>query len=321
MYNVLMAMHGLDASRRQFPINVQELLGDFPLKKFVDEHLHRIPLALPGVGQGVQHLGTWTCLAPMLASPGADLMVVRQGQRYECASPRDLASAQALCAEGCTLLIRHAEQHHADVCALAKAFEHTFCGPVNVHVYATPPASFGFSWHYDAEDVFIVQTTGEKEYFLRKNTVNPWPLEETLPADMQYEREIMPLMRVVLRAGDLLYIPCGYWHRAQTTNCAEVAISLAIGVMSRAAIDIFNMLRSELVNSLVWRQRLPVTCDGGTQQGDALKDAYRHILQQLAHDVSSTLTSPPFLDAVVSQQFSQFTESPADCAAPPASRA
>ncbi len=77
------------------------------------------------------------------------------------------------------------------------------------------PGTPGFSWHYDAEDVFIIQTAGEKEYSLRKNTVNPWPLEETLPADMQYERELMPLMRVLLRGGDLLYIPCGYWHKAE----------------------------------------------------------------------------------------------------------
>ena len=41
----------------------------------------------------------------------------------------------------------------------------------------------------------LCSASGRKTYSLRKNTVNPWPLEETLPADMKYEREIMPLMQ------------------------------------------------------------------------------------------------------------------------------
>ena len=31
---------------------------------------------------------------------------------------------------------------------------------------------YGFSWHYDFEDVFIAQTDGAKEYFFRENTVD-----------------------------------------------------------------------------------------------------------------------------------------------------
>jgi len=65
-------------------------------------------------------------------------------------------------------------------------------------------------------------------------------LEETIPEDMRYEREIMPLMRVLLDAGDMLYIPCGYWHRAQAVKGKENAISLAVRVMSRSAVDLFD---------------------------------------------------------------------------------
>lgn len=166
---------------------------------------------------------------------------------------------------------------------------------MDVHIYATPPNSFGFSWHYDAEDVFILQTTGAKEYFLRKNTVNPWPLEETLPTDMRYERELMPLMRVLLRAGDLLYIPCGYWHRAQTGADSEVALSLAIGVMSRSAISIFDRLRSELLDSLLWRQRLAVT---GHLTPEEAEVVYRRLLDDLAADITKRLTDTRMLAAL-----------------------
>src|SRR4051794_11813531 len=280
-------------------MNIQELFGNYPLSTFVDQHLHRLPLALPGVCQQLREMGTWPRLAPMLTAPDADLMLVQQGARYTGPGPTDVASAQALCASGCTILIRHAERHDADIARLADVFCSTFRGPVNVHAYATPPNSFGFSWHYDAEDVFIIQTTGEKEYLLRKNTVNPWPLEEAIPADMRYEREQMPLMRVLLRAGDLLYIPCGYWHRAQATECSDVAISLAVGVMSRSAVDIFDLLRAEILDSLVWRQRLPLPGAGSSTEMNGDPDAYQHLLKQLATDVSQTLTSRKFLSRVL----------------------
>jgi ribosomal protein L16 Arg81 hydroxylase len=161
-------------------------------------------------------------------------------------------------------------------------------------MFATPPGMAGLSWHYDAEDVFILQTTGEKEYSLRKNTVNPWPLEETLPEDMHYEREIMPLMQVTLRPGDLLYVPCGYWHKADAANSTETAISLAVGVMSRTAMDIFDALRPRLLNSLLWRQRLPVrTFAAGTRLNE-IKSAYAALFAQLGEDLLKRLLDERF---------------------------
>src|SRR6185369_6012407 len=94
--------------------------------------------------------------------------------------------------EGWTIVIRSAEKHDAELARLAEGFRADFAAPVNVHVYCTPPERSGFSWHYDPEDVFIVQTHGAKEYQLRKNTVNPWPLLEQMPKDLKYEREVQP---------------------------------------------------------------------------------------------------------------------------------
>ena len=265
---------------------LEQLFGKVPLAQFIGEYLHRLPLAMAGSARGLRELGTWDVLGAILPAAGADAFSAREGQWGPV--PSDERGARSLCDEGYTVFVRHAERHDRRLAAVAEAFEQTFRGAVNIHFFATPAGAPGFSWHYDAEDVFIVQTAGEKEYSLRKNTVNPWPLEETLPADMQYERELMPLMRARLGAGDLLYIPCGYWHRAEALGCetgsaAEVsrrgdqspfsqnrksgqtpaALSLAIGVMSRTAMDVHEFLRHKLVESLVWRQRLPLSASGG----------------------------------------------------------
>lgn len=72
-------------------------------------------------------------------------------------------------------------------------------------------------------------------YELRKNTVNPLPLEETTPEDMHYEREIMPLWKCTLSPGDWLYIPSGYWHRAKAVTSST---SIALGVKPVTGIDV-----------------------------------------------------------------------------------
>ncbi len=180
-------------------LDVQSIFGEFPLTTFIAEYLHRLPFSLAGSAAKACDLGTWDSLGLMLSPPEGDVFAVREGRWHEGSPITELNAVRALVNDGHTVFIRHAERHHPGLAELAAAFEKAFLGPVNIHVFATPAGAPGFSWHYDAEDVFIIQTQGAKEYSLRKNTVNPWPLEETLPADMHYERELMPLMRVQLR--------------------------------------------------------------------------------------------------------------------------
>ncbi len=40
-----------------------------------------------------------------------------------------------------------------------------------MQLYATPGGTYSFGWHYDFEDVFIAQTLGIKDYYLRDNTL------------------------------------------------------------------------------------------------------------------------------------------------------
>ena len=57
----------------------------------------------------------------------------------------------------------------------------------------------------------------------------------------------------------------------------ETAVSLAIGVLPRTAIDVFDHLRTKLLDSLLWRQRLPIA---GEAAGEA--DAAGQLRELLA---------------------------------------
>lgn len=263
----------------------REFLKDFYLKQPFSQH---------GGCAAWHDAGNWETVDGILQQADADVLVVRQGQRWE--EPRNPTPEEArqLFGDGYTVLVRHAERHNPRLAALADGFAAEFAAAVDVHVYCTPASGFGFSWHYDAEDVFILQTQGAKEYSLRKNTVNPWPLVETLPRDMRYEREIMPLMKCALQAGDWLYIPNGYWHRA---DAQADSISLAVGVLSTSALDVYDFLRLSLLDSLRWRQRLPPL--GTLGEESETEEVCGNICADLADDLQRMLKNPKLIKQFV----------------------
>lgn len=284
-------------------MDITQLFAPLTPPQFVEQHYQKLPHSGQGAAAPLCPLGQWETLQEILDSDAADVMVVRESQRYAGEPPRDRAAAERLVAEGYTLLVRHAERQHPGLAELAAAFERLFADPVNIHLYVTPPDTHGFGWHYDAEEVFIVQTTGRKQYSLRKNTVNPWPIEETLPADMQYERELMPLVRCELAAGDLLYIPGGYWHYGSVgEDGEEAAISLAIGVTPRTCIDLYDAMRERILDNMLWRTRLPTRGEAAAQTAEERLAHFGEIRQLLKQDMSRMLEDDRWMEAFLEQQ-------------------
>ena len=265
---------------------VEQLLGAMPMAQFVQNYWCKVPLAIKDGAQAFCELGHWEMVEPILAQPGADVLLARAGEPYGGSRPQSLAEAKELHASGYNLLVRHAERHDRRLAELASSFYDDFHAPVDIHMYFTPASQSGFGWHYDGEDVFILQTAGVKAYSLRKNTVNPWPTIETLPADMGFDREIMPVMKCTLGPGDWLYIPAGYWHVA---SADADSISLAVGLQTPTALDVLDLVRQRLLNSLRWRQRLPVTGAATPHSAAELQSELQVLLSELADDLRQQL--------------------------------
>jgi ribosomal protein L16 Arg81 hydroxylase len=252
----------------------------------MQRYYFKLPFAL---ANGCRHLVDsfgWNLIDRLLKRPELDFLATRAGQTRTADRLPTIGEARELVASGFTLRFRHAERFDDALAGLADSFRVDFAAPIDCHAYCTGGDAEGLSWHYDAEDVFVLQTEGTKEWWLRKNTVHPWPVVETLPVDMQYEREIMPVMRCSLDAGDWLYVPGGYWHR---THAAAESVSLSIGVMNATALDVFDYLRISLVDDLRWRQRLPVPGAASTLSKDELIEQYRAVCHELGADLQRRL--------------------------------
>ena len=252
------------------------LLGDFPPARFLEEFYFRLPYSRPGGAAGVAPGIGWDRVRALVDAPGADLLLSRRGKLSPGAGYEE---ARRRYGEGHTITVRSAEKLDADLARLAEEFRADFLAPANVHLYCTPAGEHGFGWHYDVEDVFVLQSEGAKVYSLRKNTVNPWPVLDTMPRDLGFEREGSPVFTCRLEAGDWLYVPAGWWHIAHTESESK---SLAVGLMSPTALDLLKFLGPELAASVIWRQRLPLSNE----------EHLSRVLRDLGRDLAIVLGDP-----------------------------
>lgn len=197
-----------------------------PLSQFLRLRLGKAPFARPGAAHDVLGWFDWPVLDRLLGarSPQPDVLVASGGQLVDEPEPRTLAEARDVMRRAHGVVVRKAERHDPALAELARAFAHDVPGQVHVQVYATPAGTATFGWHYDAEDVFIVQTSGSKDYYMRQNTVAAAGTCDFSLAG----QETSPLLCARLLPGDWLYIPARWWHLVRSI---EDALSISIGVL------------------------------------------------------------------------------------------
>ena len=291
---------------------LQELLGPVPVYEFLQRNLTRLPFAMPDRAERYKHDLTEADFAAIVENRRSILRIVRNGRLVQDNACISWAEAQAYHRQGHTLLVRYAERSSAKLQTLAEEFAHFFHSPVDIQVYLTPDKSQAFGWHYDLEEVFIIQVQGCKEYTLRQNTLNPLPVWDNMPADMAYDRETSRIrMTCRLEAGDWLYIPFGWWHIARTQ--AE-SIHLSIGVMPVVRLKLFEFLKQSLAHSHFWCQRLALMQPGETGRPTVQEDD-KKIWQDMRAELTTLLaqeqTFQAFLAYLVDAKRAQHAESPA----------
>lgn len=203
-------------------------LAPLDIDGFRRGYLHRFAWAVPHSARSALSVLDWTVVDEVLSSRvPADIIVCAQGKHLPFPAPRDLVELKAYMRMGIGLCLRHTERSHLRLAALATEFEATLPGTVQIQIFVTPAESHGFGWHYDAEDVFIAQVAGCKDYYFRENTVEATAAFPP-PDFTAYHAETSALQTATLVPADFLYIPARWWHMAV---CREDSLSISVGVM------------------------------------------------------------------------------------------
>jgi 50S ribosomal protein L16 3-hydroxylase len=207
-------------------------LSPLSVEEFVRGHFGRAPHARPSAAASALPLFNWAVLERIFITCARtqlppDVWVAANGRLVEVPPPRCTSDVRRLMRERYGVVIRKAERHYAPLAELALAFARDLRGEVHIQLYVTPAGTQTFGWHYDDEDVFIAQTLGTKDYYLRQNTV---AVEQSARGSVDFSalrRETSPLSCARLIAGDWLYIPARWWHLVRSV---EDALSISIGV-------------------------------------------------------------------------------------------
>jgi ribosomal protein L16 Arg81 hydroxylase len=150
-------------------------------------------------------------------------------------------------ADGFTIVLDGVEQYARAVGTLAHSIEVELNFPIQVNTYITPPGQTGLAAHYDDHDVLILQIQGSKIWHLYLGADRP-------PREIQREKEkavaidgLPAPTDLHLKAGDVLYMPRGRVHAAETTS--EQSIHLTVGIHAPTVL----MLAMGALYSQSWR--------------------------------------------------------------------
>jgi ribosomal protein L16 Arg81 hydroxylase len=96
------------------------------------------------------------------------------------------------------------------------------------NTYASFGPQPGTGVHWDTHDVFVVQVKGRKHWRIYEPT-HALPISSQTSNDRTDDVPETPALDVILEAGDALYVPRGWWHRASPTEgCDTIHLTVAI---------------------------------------------------------------------------------------------
>lgn len=186
-------------------------------------------------------------------------------------------------AAGQTICVSAIELGDPELASLARALkrELAFPGRVGVHAYLSPRGS-GFSFtHFDARVATTLQISGRKKWRYAAQASLSWPqhnvriapdgsLDWHQPPSPWEQRANLPgplaLEEVVLEPGDVLCLPPGTFHAAESVD--ELSLSININFNYSGFFElIFPYLRETLANLSTWREPPPATLEATLADG------------------------------------------------------
>lgn len=290
-------MTKLDGSALEWllsPLTVEEFLGDvWERKPYV------VPRADREYFSGLFSLADLDAVLEFGRPRPPELRVLKSGitvpsDEYLQSDGRlDVNQLRRLYADGHTIVINGLDKLSAPVAELIQALQRRLNFRVSPNAYLTPRGAQGFNPHYDTHDVFIAQVGGSKVWRIYR-LADICPPDGMFELDQSISRENLPEPRMVeLSAGQLMYIPRGWIHDAETAN--ESSLHLTIGIHPSRWYDLASKALTALAlkhESL--RRALPVGYLDDANAPATLADGLREIAkllegEELAIDAYSML--------------------------------
>ncbi|MDV9186957.1 cupin domain-containing protein [Streptomyces sp. SR27] len=174
--------------------------------------------------------------------------------------------------EGAVLLLRYVDQWHAGVRELADGLAECFQRQVEAFFFLTPPGTRGRPVHRVDADVLAVQIHGSERW-----RVYPGPLDGNWQPERVDGDPGDPLLDVVLRQGEVLYVPRGFAYAAEATG-GSASAHLSFTVHEAGSAHLYAVLEALLMDG----DGLPARPNDDAALSGAASDLIAHCRRTLA---------------------------------------
>lgn len=234
-------------------------------------------------------------------SPGS---VEELGDKQRPRQVRNHAMAVESFRGGRSLRIDGIQRFSRKLILLCRALEQEFSCPTNINLYLTPgqAGARALDRHYDTHDVFILQTHGRKKWRIYDSPIE-FPLEYLPPIRCERQGRFRQKIEVrkelaarstanvvnefILEAGDLLYLPRGYWHEAEGV-AGHVSCHLTVGIQALTYMDLMTIaITQAATRNPKLRESLPVGFGTYSDCRGAVREQVAQIVESLRPQIDS----------------------------------
>ena len=160
--------------------------------------------------------------------------------------------------KGASLVLNDIDSLTPGLNSVSRALEGAGLGKAQANAYISWQSHKAFPSHYDTHDVWAVQVEGEKTWNVWEGRAE-WPISHPIfrgEGQAHHDQAKGRLReKVLLKAGDLLYLPRGWYHDALAE--APSSVHIAYGVHAALGMDVMNILLERVLYEPVFRQPLP----------------------------------------------------------------
>lgn len=257
-------------------MTLAELLAPMPPERFFAEYHDRQPLHLPGDPAKFAAVLSWRGINRLLDMThiwsAHSLQLYLDGARV----PPEQYCARALSRDndqvwqpvaervqewvrrGASLVMNDVDSLTPGLASVSAALEAAGLGKAQANVYVSWQSHKAFPAHFDTHDVWAVQVEGEKTWNIWEGRAE-WPIAHpvfrNLPQAHHEQAKGRLRAKVVMRPGDLLYLPRGWYHDALAE--APASVHIAYGVHAPLGMDLLNILLERALYDVEFRKPLP----------------------------------------------------------------
>lgn len=280
-------------------------LGD---ARFMAEHRGQRPVHVPGGGGRLRF--PWARMNDLLGlashwTPGNLKLILnsRAVEPHHYMDAVDTADGRVTRADpakvdlflglGASLVANRADEIAPEIGAVADLLAARFAGLASANIYCSFDNIQAFATHYDSHEVFAVQCEGEKHWRLYANRADA-PLGHGIETQGEIDAARGPVaMEVLMRPGDLLYIPRGQYHDAIARAGASLHVTFAVA--PRPGLALVPLIEAAMARDPAFRAYLPPADEAGGAP-------FLKHLDELAGRLAALVRSPHFAIEVADAQ-------------------